>query len=118
MASLLRGYDSYLLPVRAPTAGATDSASLFDAGAFLRSREKSTHKFMTSLTSTQLFSRFIEERSFVSSNDVSLAFFDECTRKVGFMKCRFLLLSQSVDFFYYRILQSKPPPLPPVLCRW
>ena len=31
---------------------------------------------------TQLFSRFIEERSFVSDKDASLAFFDECTDKV------------------------------------
>ncbi len=31
---------------------------------------------------TQLFSRFIEERSFVSDKDASLAFFDECVEKV------------------------------------
>ena len=34
------------------------------------------------LMKTQLFSRFIEERSFVSDKDASLAFFDECTEKV------------------------------------
>lgn len=31
---------------------------------------------------TQMFTRFIEERSFVSDKDASLAFFDECTEKV------------------------------------
>lgn len=31
---------------------------------------------------TQEFSRFIEERSFVSDKDASLAFFDECMEKV------------------------------------
>jgi len=31
---------------------------------------------------TQMFIRFIEERSFVSDMDASLAFFDECTEKV------------------------------------
>ena len=31
---------------------------------------------------TQMFIRFIEERSFVSDNDAGLAFFDECTEKV------------------------------------
>lgn len=29
-----------------------------------------------------MFTRFIEERSFVSDKDVSLAFFDECTERV------------------------------------
>jgi hypothetical protein len=29
-----------------------------------------------------MFIRFIEERSFVSDMDASLAFFDECTEKV------------------------------------
>lgn len=31
---------------------------------------------------TQMFTRFIEERSFVSNNDASLAFFDDCTEKI------------------------------------
>jgi hypothetical protein len=31
---------------------------------------------------TQSFSRFIEERSFVSDKDASLAFFDECVERV------------------------------------
>ena len=50
---------------------------------FLKSRDKAYHKFFTQLMKTQLFSRFIEERSFVSDKDASLAFFDECTEKVG-----------------------------------
>ena len=49
---------------------------------FLKSRDKAYHKFFTQLQKTQLFSRFIEERSFVSDNDASLAFFDECVDKV------------------------------------
>lgn len=32
---------------------------------------------------TQMFIRFIEERSFVSDGDHGLSFFDECTEKVG-----------------------------------
>lgn len=32
---------------------------------------------------TQMFIRFIEERSFVSDGDQGLAFFDECGEKVG-----------------------------------
>lgn len=31
---------------------------------------------------TQMFFRFIEERSFVSDKDAGLTFFDECTEKV------------------------------------
>ena len=49
---------------------------------FLRSRDKAHFKFYTLLTRTQMFIRFIEERSFVSDMDASLAFFDECTEKV------------------------------------
>lgn len=32
---------------------------------------------------TQMFIRFIEERSFVSDGDHGLTFFDECAEKVG-----------------------------------
>lgn len=51
---------------------------------FLKSRDKANSKFYQNLTKTQTFIRFLEERSFVSDNDASLAFFDECTEKVCF----------------------------------
>ncbi|KDR07911.1 C-myc promoter-binding protein [Zootermopsis nevadensis] len=68
--------------VTTPTIGTTDPSSLFDLQGFLRSREKTHHKFFTLVMKTQMFIRFIEERSFVSDMDASLAFFDECTEKV------------------------------------
>ena len=40
------------------------------------------------MTKTQLFIRFIEECSFVSDKDASLAFFDECVDKVRFVELR------------------------------
>lgn len=42
MASLMQGYTAYLRPIRcAPRCvGATDTGSLFDLDAFLRSRDK------------------------------------------------------------------------------
>lgn len=84
MASIVRGYRSYLLPItKAPTIGATDPNSLFDLTGFLRSRDKTYVKFYSLLMKTQMFIRFIEERSFVSDMDSSLAFFDECSDKVG-----------------------------------
>lgn len=49
---------------------------------FLRSRDRSYQKFYSFLTRTQMFIRFIEERSFVSDLDAGLAFFDECSEKV------------------------------------
>ena len=49
---------------------------------FLKSRDKTYHKFFGQLLKTQLFSRFIEVRSFASDKDACLAFFDECTQKV------------------------------------
>lgn len=35
------------------------------------------------MTKTQMFIRFIEECSFVSDKDASLAFFDDCVDKVS-----------------------------------
>lgn len=84
MSSILRGYREYLVPMsKAPTIGATDPNALFQLNAFLRSRDKSHHKFFQLLMKTQMFIRFIEERSFVSDSDSGLAFFDECAEKVG-----------------------------------
>lgn len=84
MASILRGYREYLVPMsKAPTVGATDPNALFQLSAFLRSRDKAHHKFFQFLMKTQMFIRFIEERSFVSDGDQGLAFFDECAEKVS-----------------------------------
>lgn len=84
MASILRGYRDFLIPMsKAPTIGATDPNALFQLNSFLRSRDKAHHKFFQFLMKTQMFIRFIEERSFVSDGDHGLAFFDECAEKVS-----------------------------------
>uniref|UniRef100_A0A8D0HL03 DENN domain containing 4C n=1 Tax=Sphenodon punctatus TaxID=8508 RepID=A0A8D0HL03_SPHPU len=49
---------------------------------FLKSRDRAYTKFYISLTKTQIFSRFIEECSFVSDKDTGLAFFDDCIEKL------------------------------------
>ncbi|XP_033751078.1 C-myc promoter-binding protein-like [Pecten maximus] len=83
MACILKGYKQFLKPItHAPTQSTTDTTSLFDMQGFLKSRDKANMKFYGQLTKTQTFIRFIEERSFVSDKDASLAFFDECTEKV------------------------------------
>ncbi|XP_075224805.1 DENN domain-containing protein Crag isoform X2 [Lycorma delicatula] len=83
MATVLKGYRSFLLPIiKAPTVGTTDTHSLFDLQGFLRSRDKTYNKFFSMVMKTQMFIRFIEERSFVSDMDAGLAFFDECIEKV------------------------------------
>ncbi|XP_026815578.1 DENN domain-containing protein Crag isoform X2 [Rhopalosiphum maidis] len=83
MGSILKGYRWYLRPItKAPTVGATDTSSLFDLQGFLKSREKTNVKFYSLLTKTQMFIRFIEERSFVSNMDAALEFFDECSEKI------------------------------------
>uniref|UniRef100_A0A8C2CXK5 DENN/MADD domain containing 4A n=1 Tax=Cyprinus carpio TaxID=7962 RepID=A0A8C2CXK5_CYPCA len=80
MAAILRGYRSYLLPItQAPSEKATDASSLFDLQGFLKSRDRSHQKFYSLMTKTQMFIRFIEECSFVSDKDASLAFFDDCS---------------------------------------
>ncbi|VDK77750.1 unnamed protein product [Litomosoides sigmodontis] len=85
MASLMQGYTAYLRPIRcAPRCvGATDTGSLFDLDAFLRSRDKSSLEFFKRFSETQSFNRFIEERSFVSDKNTYNAFFDECIAKIA-----------------------------------
>ncbi|XP_051952689.1 C-myc promoter-binding protein isoform X1 [Xyrauchen texanus] len=83
MAAILKGYRSYLLPItQAPSEKATDASSLFDLQGFLKSRDRSHQKFYSLMTKTQMFIRFIEECSFVSDKDASLAFFDDCVDKL------------------------------------
>uniref|UniRef100_A0A6G1SAZ4 C-myc promoter-binding protein n=1 Tax=Aceria tosichella TaxID=561515 RepID=A0A6G1SAZ4_9ACAR len=83
MATILRGFRSYLLPItRAPTVGATDPTSLFDFEGFLMSRDRSYSHFYQLITKTQMFTHYIEERSFVSDKDTSLAFFDDCEERL------------------------------------
>ncbi|XP_074533081.1 C-myc promoter-binding protein isoform X2 [Halichoeres trimaculatus] len=83
MAAILRGYRTYLLPItQAPSEKTTDASSLFDIQGFLKSRDRSNQRFYSLMTKTQMFSRFIEECSFVSDKDASLAFFDECVDKL------------------------------------
>ncbi|XP_034939272.1 DENN domain-containing protein Crag isoform X2 [Chelonus insularis] len=97
MAMILKGYRGYLLPItKAPTVGSTDPTSLFNIQAFLRSRDKAHAKFYNMLVRTQMFIRFIEERSFVSDMDMAgLAFFDECTERVEEENVTFLELDES-----------------------
>ncbi|XP_074055991.1 DENN domain-containing protein 4C isoform X3 [Macrotis lagotis] len=83
MASVLKGYRTYLKPItEAPSNKATAADSLFDRQAFLKSRDRAYLKFYTLLTKTQIFIRFIEECSFVSDKDTGLAFFDDCIEKL------------------------------------
>lgn len=58
--------------------------NVFSFIGFLKSRDRSHQRFYSLVTKTQMFSRFIEECSFVSDKDASLAFFDECVDKVRF----------------------------------
>uniref|UniRef100_A0A3Q2XAU0 DENN domain containing 4C n=1 Tax=Hippocampus comes TaxID=109280 RepID=A0A3Q2XAU0_HIPCM len=83
MASILKGYRSYLKPItQAPSEKATAADSLYDLQGFLKSRDRAHHKFYSQLTKTQIFIRFIEECTFVSDKDTGLAFFDDCVEKV------------------------------------
>ena len=61
-----------------PKVGAMDVSNLFNQSEFLASRDKNYHKFYALLMQTQMFTKFIEERSFVSETNTALAFFDEC----------------------------------------
>ncbi|MGH0153104.1 UNVERIFIED_CONTAM: hypothetical protein FKN15_061146 [Acipenser sinensis] len=85
MASILKGYRTYLKPItQAPSEKATAADSLYDLQGFLKSRDRAHQKFYSQLTKTQIFIRFIEECTFVSDKDTGLAFFDDCIEKVDF----------------------------------
>ncbi|XP_050303114.1 DENN domain-containing protein Crag isoform X2 [Anthonomus grandis grandis] len=84
MVHILRGYRSYLLPItKAPTVGTTDPEALFQLNDFLKSRDKSNVKFFSLMMKTQMFIRFIEERSFVVDGDQGLTFFDDCIERLS-----------------------------------
>ncbi|XP_076144653.1 DENN domain-containing protein 4C isoform X2 [Alosa pseudoharengus] len=83
MATILKGYRSYLKPItQAPSDKATSADSLYDLQGFLKSRDRAHQKFYSQLTKTQIFIRFIEECTFVSDKDTGLAFFDDCIEKL------------------------------------
>ncbi|XP_041078146.1 LOW QUALITY PROTEIN: DENN domain-containing protein 4C-like [Polyodon spathula] len=83
MASILKGYRTYLKPItQAPSEKATAADSLYDLQGFLKSRDRAHQKFYSQLTKTQIFIRFIEECTFVSDKDTGLAFFDDCIEKI------------------------------------
>ncbi|XP_034391270.1 C-myc promoter-binding protein isoform X1 [Cyclopterus lumpus] len=120
MAAILRGYRSYLLPItQAPSEKTT---SLFDIQGFVKSRDRSHQRFYSLMTKTQMFSRFIEECSFVSDKDASLAFFDECVDKLfttgGKMdserpeETRLIELDES--YHSEHTVYINPPELPPL----
>uniref|UniRef100_A0A4W6DJT4 DENN/MADD domain containing 4A n=1 Tax=Lates calcarifer TaxID=8187 RepID=A0A4W6DJT4_LATCA len=116
MAAILRGYRSYLLPItQAPSEKTTDASSLFDLQGFLKSRDRSHQRFYSLMTKTQMFSRFIEECSFVSDKDASLAFFDECVDKMDSERpedTRLIELDES--YRSEHTVYINPPELPPL----
>lgn len=114
MASILKGYRSYLRPItEAPSETATDATSLFALQAFLRSRDRSHQKFYNMMTKTQMFIRFIEECSFVSDKDASLAFFDDCVDKVDTDKSgEVRLIELDASFKSEHTVFVTPPEIP------
>ena len=77
---------------------------------FLRSRgDKPSQKLLSQIVNTQHFCRFIEERSFVSDKDVSLAFFDDCTKRVSDVSDEPRLLEMEDTFSSERTVFIAPP---------
>lgn len=65
----------------------------------MKSRDRSHQKFYFLMTKTQMFIRFIEECSFVSDKDASLAFFDDCVDKVE------IFIFYFFAYFYFLFLK-------------
>ncbi|KAF2368050.1 uDENN domain [Trinorchestia longiramus] len=113
-ASLLNGYSAFLLPIASQNLS-PDTANLFDIEGFVKSRDRSYQKFYSMLVSTQMFSKFIEERSFVSDKDASLAFFDECVERVARQQSsepmgRLLEVELGVSEHTFVLPPPEPPP--------
>ncbi|KAM3590643.1 uncharacterized protein V6R79_013643 [Siganus canaliculatus] len=115
MASILKGYRSYLKPItQAPSEKATAADSLYDLQGFLKSRDRTHQKFYSQLTKTQIFIRFIEECTFVSDKDTGLAFFDDCVEKVegeSSEDTRLLELDESQKSEHTVFVMPPEPPL-------
>lgn len=85
MTFILKDFRNYLIPFKTrPTEVSKDPNSLFDFNGFINSKDKSSHQFYKHLLYTQMFCRFIEERTGAPSNKQtpSLAFFDECLTRI------------------------------------
>ncbi|CAF3583700.1 unnamed protein product [Adineta steineri] len=93
MCTCFSGYEQFLRPItRRPNLSSTDASLLFDFDKFLHSRGSSDSRFYSHIVHTQMFARFIEERSFLSSSTLnqttsiledhhhnySLVVFDDC----------------------------------------
>ena len=114
MAHILKGYRSFLLPItKAPTVGTTDPQALFQLNEFQKSRDKAHYKFFSLLMHTQMFIRFIEERSFVADGDQSLAFFDDCTERLNPENNNLRLIEFDAAHDSERTVFFVPPEVPP-----
>lgn len=60
----------------------TNISDLIDLQQFLAQRPVSERPFYSFFFDTQIFTSFVEQRSFSHSGSSSLTFFDECTEKV------------------------------------
>ncbi|XP_051996074.1 C-myc promoter-binding protein-like [Xyrauchen texanus] len=114
MADILKGYRNYLQPItKIPSAKTTDARSLFDLQGFVRHRDSSNQTFYSLMTETQMFMQFIEERSFVSDKDASLAFFDECVEKMeGSQNDESRLIEPNTSHCSEHTVFVTPPELP------
>ncbi len=67
----------------APSERSWDTSFLFDHHKFLKLCPKAEDPFFSYLFDTQIFTAFVEQRSFAHSESTALVFFDECTEKVS-----------------------------------
>ena len=66
----------------APSERSHDISLLFDQQLFLKHSPTADSAFFSHFFDTQIFTAFIEQRSFAHTENTALAFFDECAEKV------------------------------------
>ena len=74
----------------------TDVSDLIDLEQFLSQRPVGERPFYSSFFDTQIFTSFVEQRSFSHSESTSLTFFDECTEKVTLVRNKHCSMFASV----------------------
>lgn len=78
-----------------PSPSFQNITELFDINEFIKHKSSNERRFYFAFSDTQIFTSFIEQRSFAHAESTALAFFDECTEKVCrmvyFVQCNYIL---------------------------
>ena len=85
----------------APSERSHDISLLFDQQLFLKHSPTADSAFFSHFFDTQIFTAFIEQRSFAHTESTALAFFDECAEKVQRKQIHTNVYAADVFYFHF-----------------